>query len=162
MQSNSPVRCAALLCKIRPRGACKEGIILHVESTGISCYGMLPGDVAELSEQALMPVAYKWGGREQILRQRHKGQNQSRLVPPVHPRRKRRRRHLKAKAITALASSAPAGRTAKVSAVMHELFDVICCPACVSTQEANHSWSPGHRIISIGAPICHIPGMLFL
>ena len=67
-----------------------------------------------------------------------------------------------AKAITALASSAPAGRTAKVSAVMHELFDVICCPACVSTQEANHSWSPGHRIISIGAPICHIPGMLFL
>ena len=88
-------------------------------------------------------------------------------APEEAPPKKRGRKAatssaLAAKATTALASSAPAGRTAKVSAGMHELFDVICCPACVSTQEANHSWSPGHRIISIGAPICHIPGMLFL
>ena len=43
-----------------------------------------------------------------------------------------------AKASAALASSAPAGRTAKVSAGMHELFDGICCPACVFIQKANH------------------------
>ena len=43
-----------------------------------------------------------------------------------------------AKATAALASSAPAGRTAKVSANMREPFDDICCSACMLSIEGNY------------------------
>ena len=155
VQSYSPVCRAALLCRLTLTGACKEGTILQLKSTGISCYAVLPkrrcravratshvccsqvgwlrADL-DASAQAAEPI--KDGAASAP-------EEEEEEAPEEAPPKKRGRKAATssapaAKATAVLASSAPAGRTAKVSAGMREPFDDICCSACILSMEGNH------------------------